>query len=128
MCWPIRPSGGLPLPKSALDKLIEKRQKCEIKRDTHVVGKAPDDEAISMPLVGAILLEQNDERAVQTRPLQDDLETMAAFGAKIILLVKLPAAPAADKKRARSAGRTGATGAPYTISVGHDPGTRPVTR
>ena len=47
----------------------------EIKRRTEVVGIFPNDEAI-VPLVGALLLEQNDEWAVQ-RARYLTLETMA---------------------------------------------------
>ena len=49
----------------------------EIKRRTEVVGIFPNDEAI-VRLVGAILLEQNDESAVQ-RARYMTLETMAAL-------------------------------------------------
>ncbi|MBB2714513.1 mutator family transposase, partial [Rhizobium azibense] len=47
----------------------------EIKRRTEVVGIFPNDEAI-VRLVGALLLEQNDEWAVQ-RAKYMTLETMA---------------------------------------------------
>lgn len=47
----------------------------EIKRRTDVVGIFPNDEAI-VRLVGALLLDQNDERAVQ-RARHMTLETMA---------------------------------------------------
>lgn len=43
---------------------------CEIKRRTEVVGIFPNEDATTRP-VSAILLEQNDERAVQRRSLHD---------------------------------------------------------
>src|SRR5271166_5597230 len=49
----------------------------EVKRRTEVVGIFPNDEAITR-LVGAILLEQNDEWAVQPARYMT-LETMAAL-------------------------------------------------
>ncbi|MBP1888256.1 transposase-like protein [Ensifer mexicanus] len=49
----------------------------EIKRRTEVVGIFPNDEAI-VRLVGALLLEQNDEWAVQ-RARYLTLETMASM-------------------------------------------------
>jgi len=50
----------------------------EIKRRTEVVGIFPNDDAI-VRLVGALLLEQNDEWAVQTARYMT-LETMAPMG------------------------------------------------
>jgi transposase-like protein len=50
----------------------------EIKRRTEVVGICPNDGAI-VRLVGALLLEQNDERAVQ-RARYMTLETIAQMG------------------------------------------------
>ncbi|BGE85203.1 hypothetical protein Ms3S1_16390 [Methylosinus sp. 3S-1] len=62
----------------------------EIKRRTEVVGIFPDEKAIKR-LVGAILLEQNDEWAVQ-RGRYMTLETIAALSDDPI--VKLPAVAA----------------------------------
>lgn len=53
----------------------------EVKRSTEVVGIFPNDEAI-MRLVGALLLEQNDELAVQ-RSRYMTLETIAPSVASI---------------------------------------------
>ncbi len=60
----------------------------EIKRRTEVVGIFPNDDAI-LRLVGALLLEQNDEWAVQ-RPRYLSLETIAAMSDDP--LISLPAA------------------------------------
>jgi transposase-like protein len=59
----------------------------EVKRRTDVVGIFPNDEAIYR-LVGAILMEQNDEWAVQ-RARYMTLETIAALGDDAV--VSLPA-------------------------------------
>ena len=58
----------------------------EIKRRTNVVGIFPNEAAITR-LIGAILLEQNDEWAVQ-RARYMTLETIATIGDNA--LVKLP--------------------------------------
>ena len=65
----------------------------EIKRRTEVVGVFPNDEAI-VRLVGAILLEQNDEWALQ-RARYMTLETMAALSDDPI--VGLPAPWSSDQ-------------------------------
>ena len=62
----------------------------EIKRRTEVVGIFPNEEAITR-LIGAILLEQNDEWAVQ-RARYMTLEAMAALGDDAV--VSLPAVAA----------------------------------
>ena len=59
----------------------------EVKRRTEVVGIFPNDDAITR-LVGAILLEQNDEWAVQ-RARYMTLETMATLSDEPV--VGLPA-------------------------------------
>ena len=60
----------------------------EIKRRTDVVGIFPNDKAI-VSLVGALLLEQNDEWAVQ-RARSMTLETIAPMGDDAV--ISLPAA------------------------------------
>ena len=62
----------------------------EIRRRTNVVGIFPNEEAVTR-LVGAILLEQNDEWAVQ-RGRYMTLETMAGLSDDPI--IKLPAVAA----------------------------------
>ena len=64
-----------------------KRLNGEIKRRTEVVGIFPNDQAI-VRLVGAILLEQNDESAVQ-RARYMTLETIAGLSDDPV--VELPA-------------------------------------
>ena len=59
----------------------------DIKRRTEIVGIFPNEEAITR-LIGAILLEQNDEWAVQ-RARYMTLETIAPMGEDQV--VKLPA-------------------------------------
>lgn len=67
---------------------IELRLNGEIKRHTDVVGIFPNDEAI-VRLVGALLLEQNDEWAVQ-RARYMTLETIATMADDTV--ISLPAA------------------------------------
>lgn len=66
------------------------RLNSEIKRRTEVVGIFPNDGAITR-LVGAILLEQNDEWAVQ-RARYMTLETIAPLGDDPILMLPAVAA------------------------------------
>ena len=61
----------------------------EIKRRTDVVGIFPNDDAI-VRLVGALLLEQNDEWAVQ-RARYMTLETMAPVSDDAIVSLPIPA-------------------------------------
>ena len=61
----------------------------EIKRRTDVVGIFPNDDAI-VRLVGALLLEQNDEWAVQ-RARYKTLETMAPVSDDAIFSLPIPA-------------------------------------
>ena len=75
-----------PAPLIPVTNPIE-RPNGEIKRRTNVVGIFPNDDAI-VRLVGAILMEQNDEWAVQ-RARYMTLETMAALSDDPI--VSLPA-------------------------------------
>jgi transposase-like protein len=79
-------------PKEHLAKLHStnpiERLNGEIKRRTDVVGIFPNDDAI-VRLVGALLLKQNDEWAVQ-RARYMTLETVAPMGEDAI--ISLPAA------------------------------------
>ena len=80
-------------PKDALELLKAvylERLNGEIKRHTDVIGIFPNEDAITR-LVGALLLEQNDERAVQ-RGRYMSLETIAPLSHDPI--VKLPAVAA----------------------------------
>ncbi|HVP98495.1 MAG TPA: transposase, partial [Roseiarcus sp.] len=74
---------------NGLERLNGERPNGEIKRRTNVVGIFPNDDAVR--LVGAILLEQNDEWAVQ-RARYMTLETMASLSDDAI--VGLPAVAA----------------------------------
>jgi transposase-like protein len=76
-------------PKIRSTNLLE-RLNGEIERRTEVVGVFPNEDAITR-LVGAILLEQNDEWAVQ-RARYITLETIATLSDDPF--VKLPAAVA----------------------------------
>ena len=62
----------------------------EVKRRTEIVGIFPNEEAITR-LVGAILLEQNDEWAVQ-RARYMTLETIAPLGDDPHVSLPVPAA------------------------------------
>jgi putative transposase len=75
-----------PMPNRKLERLNG-----EIKRRTDVVGIFPNEDAITR-LIGALLLEQNDEWAVQ-RGRYVSLETIAPLSDDPI--IKLPAAAAA---------------------------------
>ena len=92
---PPRPARVHDLPKEHRAKLHStnpiERLNGEIKRRTDVVGIFPNEDAITR-LIGALLLEQNDEWAVQ-RGRYMSLETIAPLSDDPI--IKLPAVAAA---------------------------------
>jgi len=68
---------------------VLERLNCEIKRRADVVGIFPNEGSIRR-LVGALLMEQNDEYAIQKRYMSlESLATMSENPA-----IRLPAAPA----------------------------------